>query len=174
MAILMEEVIIVDKNDKQLGVEEKIKAHEQGKLHRAISVFVMNSKGELMLQKRAEGKYHSGGLWANTCCSHPKPGENTSDAAVRRLKEEMGFECKLTEVFSFTYKVEFDNGLSEHEYDHVFIGKFDSQPKPNAEEVDDWKWMNLEELKRDLEKNPDKYTYWLKTVIDRFILYAQA
>ena len=170
----MEEVILVDENDKQIGVSEKIKAHKEGKLHRAISVFVMNSKDELLLQKRAKNKYHSGELWTNTCCSHPKPGESTKDAAMRRLEEEMGFSCQLTEAFNFTYKVKFDNGLSEHEYDHVFVGRFDGKPKPNPDEVEDWKWIVSEKLRNDIVKHPENYTYWLKAVIDRFISYTKA
>lgn len=168
----MEEVILVDENDNQIGVGEKIKIHKEGRLHRAISVFVINSDGELLLQKRGKGKYHSGGLWTNTCCSHPKPEENVKDAASRRLKEEMGFACNLKEAFAFTYRVKFENGLSEHEYDHVFIGRFDGLPKPHPEEVEDWKWIGMEELKKDIEKTPDKYTYWLRVVIDKVISHS--
>ncbi len=169
----MEEVILVDENGRQTGTGEKIKTHKEGKLHRAISVFVLNSNGELLIQKRAKNKYHSGGLWTNTCCSHPRPDESTKDAAMRRLKEEMGFSCKLKEAFSFTYRIKFDNGLSEHEYDHVFIGRFDGQPKPSPKEVEEWKWMDPEELRKDIAEHPENYTYWLKAVIDRFISYAK-
>ncbi len=171
---MAEEVILVDENDRQIGVGEKIKTHKEGKLHRSISVFVLNSNGELLIQKRAKNKYHSGGLWTNTCCSHPMPGESTRDAAMRRLEEEMGFSCKLREAFSFTYKTKFDNGLSEHEYDHVFIGRFDGQPRSNPEEVEEWKWVDPEELRKDVAKHPENYTYWLKAVIDRFISYKKA
>ncbi len=164
-------VILVDKNDKEVGIGEKIKTHKEGKLHRAFSIFVFNSKSELLLQKRTKSKYHSGGLWTNTCCSHPIPGESVEETAHRRLKEEMGFDCNLKEIFSFTYKVKFENNLFENEYDHVFIGNFDGKPNPNPEEVDDWKWINLEKLKNDIRENPDRYTYWLKTSIDKIISY---
>jgi len=127
--VAKELVVLVDENDNEIGVEEKINAHRKGLLHRAFSIFVFNSKNELLLQKRAADKYHSGGLWSNTCCSHPRPGENLKDAAHRRLQEEMGFDCSLREVFSFLYKKSFDNGLTEHELDHVFFGKFDGIPK---------------------------------------------
>lgn len=165
----MPEVILVDEKDNVIGTEEKMKTHQEGKLHRAFSIFVFNSKGELLLQKRAKSKYHSGGLWTNTCCSHPRPEEHIEKAVHRRLKEEMGFDCELKEIFSFTYKAKLDNNLFEHEYDHVFIGNFDGEPNPNPEEVDDWKWVDLEELKKDIRENPDSYTYWLKISIDKII-----
>jgi isopentenyl-diphosphate delta-isomerase len=164
-----EYILTVDEKDNVTGKEEKIKAHREGILHRAFSIFVFNSKGELLLQKRAESKYHSGGLWTNTCCSHQRADENLEEAIHRRLKEEMGFDCELKEAFTFTYRVKFDNGLFENEYDHVFFGKFDGKPEPNPKEVDDWKWVSLEELKKDIEENPDDYTYWLKVSIDRVI-----
>ena len=164
-----EYILTVDENDKVTGKGEKIKVHREGKLHRAFSIFVFNSKGELLLQKRAKSKYHSGGLWSNTCCSHQRDGEILEKAVHRRLKEEMGFDCDLKEVFNFTYKVKFDNGLFENEYDHVFFGKFDGKPEPNPKEVDEWKWVNLKELKKYIQKNPDDYTYWLKVSIDRVI-----
>ena len=167
----MTEVILVDENDNEIGTEEKMKAHQEGKLHRAFSIFIFNSKGELLLQKRAKSKYHSGGLWSNTCCSHPMPGEALEKTVHRRLIEEMGFDCELKEIFSFTYKAKFDNGLIEHEYDHVFIGKFDGKPTPNPEEVDEWKWIDVEELKKGIQENPDNYTYWLKASIDKIIPY---
>ncbi len=168
----MEEVILVDENDKQIGTEEKIQAHKESKLHRALSVFILNSQGKMLLQRRAKSKYHSPGLWTNACCSHPRPGEKTHDAATRRLQEEMGFSCKLSEAFSFTYMIKFDNGLSEHEYDHVFVGVYDKEPMPNPDEVDSWKWISLPELKSDIEKHPEHYTYWLKVAIDRFITHT--
>ena len=164
---MSEFILTVDENDKVIGKEEKIKTHQLGKLHRAFSIFVFNSKGELLLQRRAKTKYHSGGLWTNTCCSHQRFDETLEKAIHRRLKEEMGFDCELKEIFSFIYKVKFDNGLFEHEYDHVFIGKFDGKPNPNPEEVDEWKWVDLEELKGDIRENPDNYTYWLKVSIDK-------
>lgn len=164
-----EEIILVDDNDCQVGTMEKLAAHKAGKLHRCFSIFVFNKQGELLLQKRAKSKYHSGGLWTNTCCGHPKPGELTSVAAKRRLKEEMGFACKLRELFTFTYKTDFPNGLIEHEFDHVFVGHFDGQPRLNLNEADDWRWMSVSDLKVDLKKYPDKYTYWLKSCFDRLI-----
>lgn len=168
-----ERVILVDKNDKEVGVEEKIKAHKEGKLHRAFSIFIFNSKGELLLQKRAKSKYHSGGLWTNTCCSHPKSGEPIEETVHGRLKEEMGFDCDLKEIFSFSYKVKFDNSLFENEYDHVFIGNFDGKPNPDPEEVDDWKWIDIKELMEDIQENPGNYTYWLKVSIDKIIPYLE-
>lgn len=166
----MEKLILVDENDKEIGFEEKLKAHQNGgKLHRAFSIFVFNSKGELMLQKRAEGKYHSALLWTYTCCSHPRPGESLNDAVHRRLKEEMGFDCDLSEKFSFVYKVDFENGLSENEFDHVFFGKFDGEPKPDPKEAAGWQWISIEELKTDIKENPEKYTYWLRVSLDKIV-----
>jgi len=164
-----EYILTVDENDNVIGKEEKIKTHREGKLHRAFSIFVFNSKGELLLQKRAKSKYHSEGLWSNTCCSHQRDEEILEKAIHRRLKEEMGFDCDLKEIFSFIYKVKFDNGLFENEFDHVFIGNSDGKPVPNSKEVDDWKWISLEKLKKDIQKNPDNYTYWLKASIDKVI-----
>jgi len=169
----MEEVILVDENDKEIGTGEKIRTHKEGKLHRAFSVFVFNSKGQLLLQKRAKSKYHSGGLWSNTCCSHPRRGEPLLYAAHRKLKQEMGFDCVLEKVSSFIYKVQLDNGLSEHEYDHIFIGKFDGMVLPNPEEAEDCRWVKIYELKNDIEKNPDSYTYWLRISIDKMISYLK-
>ncbi len=166
-------VILVDDNDKQIGTEDKLKAHmDGGKLHRAISIFVFNTKGETMLQRRALSKYHTPGLWSNTCCSHPFPGEKTIDAAHRRLKEEMGFDCNMKEEFSFVYKAPVGNGLTEWEYDHVIFGNYDSAPNPDPKEAMDWKWISLSELKRDISSNPEKYTPWLKIVIDKVISYV--
>ncbi len=165
----MERVILVDKADNQVGTEEKIKAHEEGRLHRAFSVFVFNDKGELLLQKRSAQKYHSGGLWANTCCSHPRPGEGLLEAAHRRLREEMGFDCHLKKLFSFVYKVPFGNGLTEHEYDHVLFGIYPQSPEPNPSEVDSWKWISLSELGVDIKKNPETYSYWLRASFDELV-----
>jgi len=170
---MTEYILTVDEKDNVIGKGEKIKVHREGKLHRAFSIFVFNSKGKLLLQKRAKSKYHSGGLWTNTCCSHQRDGETLEKAVHRRLKEEMGFDCELKEVFTFTYRVKFDDGLSENEYDHVFFGKFDGKPDPNPDEVDDWKWVSLEELRKDIQKNPDDYTYWLKVSIDRVMLMVK-
>ncbi|MDP3953679.1 MAG: isopentenyl-diphosphate Delta-isomerase, partial [bacterium] len=138
----MEQVVLVDHAGKEIGVEEKLTVHQKGLLHRAFSIFIFNSKGEVLLQRRAEGKYHSGGLWSNACCSHPRPGETVLEAAHRRLQEEMGFDCGLKEVFTFTYKTPVSKDLIEHEFDHVLIGKHDSAPELNSEEADDWRFEN--------------------------------
>ncbi len=166
---MQERVILVDRLDREIGTEEKLKAHREGKLHRAFSVFIFNAKGELLLQKRAATKYHSGSLWTNTCCSHPRPGESHYCAARRRLNEEMGFDCELTELFSFVYHTKLENNLFEHELDHVFVGIFDGRPIPNLKEVDDWKWMSIDSLERDVGENPDHYTYWFKLILNRVV-----
>ena len=160
-------VILVDESDKEIGQIEKLEAHKKGLLHRAISVFICNSKGEWLLQRRALDKYHSNGLWTNTCCSHPFPGEKSIEAANRRLKEEMGLETNLKEIFWFTYKENVDNDLTEHELDHVFIGYTDEHPNINADEVLEWKYINMEDLKVDIGKNPEKYTVWFKMIFQR-------
>ena len=165
----MESLILVDKNDNQIGVEEKMKAHEEGKLHRAFSVFVFNSKNELIIQQRALDKYHCGGLWANTCCSHPKPGEKLEDAAHRRLREEMGFDCELKNMFHIIYKASFDNGLIEHELDHVFFGKSEKIPKINKDEVENWKVISRKDLLNDLMEREEKYAPWFKILIPEII-----
>ncbi len=171
----MEYVVLVDKNDNEIGIEEKLKAHENGgKLHRAISVFVFNSKGELLIQRRALSKYHAPGLWANTCCSHPRPGESVKDAAKRRVKEEMGFECEVKEIFSLIYKAYVGKGLTEYEYDHIFIGYWEGKPKPNPEEVCEWKWISLEELKKDVRKNPKKYAPWFRIILPKVVEYLNS
>ncbi len=163
-----EKVLLVDKNDSLLGVMEKIEAHQKGLLHRAFSVFIINDKGELMLQKRASDKYHSPNLWTNTCCSHQRLGESNIEAGNRRLKEEMGIECKLTEIFSFIYQSDFENGLSEHEYDYVMIGYYNASPKINSNEVNDWKWINISQLKADIASKPQDYTIWFKIIFEKF------
>lgn len=157
-----EQVILVDRNDNEIGLMAKMEAHEKGVLHRAFSVFVFNQHGEMMLQRRALSKYHSPGLWSNTCCSHPRKGETALEAAHRRTVEEMGFDCEMNKAFSFIYKADFDNGLTEHEFDHVIIGKYDKEPVINPEEVDSWKWIKLDELKKDMNENPEKYTVWFR------------
>jgi len=167
--LMSEDVIIVDENDNEVGVKEKMEAHREGRLHRAFSIFIFNSKGELLIQKRSRSKYHSGGLWSNTCCSHPKPGESIGDAAHRRLREEMGFDCDLKEVFHFIYRANLNNELTEYELDHVFIGRYDGEVNPNPSEVEDWKWVNINDLKKDMEQNPNKYTVWFKIALDRVI-----
>ena len=163
------DVIIVDEKDNQTGVEEKIKAHKEAKLHRGFSVFVFNSKNQLLLQRRSLPKYHSPGLWTNTCCSHPRPGEDLKQEAKLRLKYEMGIECELKEMFTFMYKEEFDNSLTEHEFDHVFFGRHDNDPEPDSSEVSDWKWVSLDELKQDIEQNPQNYSAWLKACLNKVI-----
>lgn len=168
------DVILVDEKDNELGVMKKIKAHKEAKLHRAFSIFIFNSKKELLLQKRADNKYHSPGLWSNTCCSHPRPGKNLIEEAQRRLKEEMGFTCELKDVFSFIYKAEFFNGLTEYELDHVLIGYYNGNPEPNKDEASEWKWISLEELKRDRYNHPEKYTYWLRKSLDKVIKYVKS
>ncbi|MCG2431794.1 isopentenyl-diphosphate Delta-isomerase [Aequorivita xiaoshiensis] len=163
-----EKVILVDENDQKIGLMPKMEAHEKGLLHRAFSVFVFNSNNELMLQQRALHKYHTPGLWANTCCSHQRDGESSIDAGMRRLSEEMGFTTALKETTTFIYKAPFDNGLTEHELDHILIGKYDGEPNINPDEVADWKWMSLEEVKNDIQVNPDIYTAWFKIIFDKF------
>lgn len=162
----MEEVILVDTNNSEIGKMEKMQAHIEGRLHRAFSIFVFNSKGELLLQQREKGKYHSGGLWTNTCCSHPRVGEDIKEAVHRRLKEEMGFDCDLSEKKTFLYNAKFDNDLIEHELDHIFIGYYNGVPIPNKEEVENWKWISTKDLKKELEAEPDKFTYWFKFSIE--------
>ncbi|MBI2623911.1 isopentenyl-diphosphate Delta-isomerase [Candidatus Parcubacteria bacterium] len=162
------DIILVDERDRQIGTAGKMTPHRTGALHRAFSVFVFNSRGELLLQKRAKKKYHSAGLWTNTCCSHPRPGEATLAAARRRLKEEMGFTTKLREVFSFIYRVKFANGLMEHEYDHVLVGRFGGAPRPDPVEAEDWEWVSLPQLRHDIRRHPRRYSFWLKKVLPRF------
>ena len=159
-----ENVILVDELDNQLGLMPKMQAHEKAVLHRAFSVFIFNDKGELMLQQRAAHKYHSPLLWTNTCCSHQRDGESNIEAGKRRLIEEMGFKTNLKEIFSFVYKAPFDNGLTEHELDHVMIGNFNGTPKINPDEVASYKWMTLEEVKKDIELQPKLYTAWFKII----------
>mgnify|MGYP005823169917 FL=1 len=164
----MEElVVLVDEKNNQIGLMPKMEAHEKAVLHRAFSVFVFNEKGELMLQQRAASKYHSPLLWTNTCCSHQREGESNVEAGRRRLQEEMGFTTDLKEVFSFIYKAPFDNGLTEHELDFVLIGSFEDKPNINKEEVESYKWMPLEDVKKDIENNPDIYTEWFKIIFDK-------
>ncbi len=146
---------------------EKMEAHQKGVLHRAFSVFIFNDKGELLLQKRASTKYHSAGLWTNTCCSHPYPGEETLAAAKRRLKEEMGMDALLIHKTSFVYKTKFDNGLTEHEFDHVFIGNYNENPVLNEDEAEEYKWVDLNKVKEDVKKFPQNYTSWFKIALEK-------
>ncbi len=157
-----EKVILVDEHDTEIGTEEKHAAHRAGKLHRAISVFIFNSEGEVLLQKRQSGKYHSGGLWTNTCCGHQRPGDDTLSTAHRKLQEEMGFDTELSEIFSFIYFVKFDNGLHEHEFDHVLVGTFAGEPQPNPDEAEGWRWVSVLDLDQEMAEHPEQFTYWLK------------
>ena len=168
-----EKVILVDKNDNQVGLMPKLEAHEKGLLHRAFSIFIFNSRYELLLQKRASSKYHSGGLWTNTCCSHPREGEDTLDAANRRLDEEMGIKTSLRKVYDFIYIAELDNQLTEHEFDHVFYGVCDRDPKLNRDEAEDFKWVDMETLNNDIIKNEDNYTVWFKIAFEYFYNYLK-
>jgi len=161
-------VILVNENDEPIGLMEKIEAHEKALLHRAFSVFILNDKNQVMLQQRAAHKYHSPLLWTNTCCSHQRENETNVEAGKRRLMEEMGFDVELKELFSFIYKAPFDNGLTEHELDHVMIGYYNLEPKINKEEVNDWKWMSLDAIKNDMISNPNEYTAWFKIIFDKF------
>ena len=163
-----EQVILVDEFDKPLGTMGKMEAHEKAVLHRAFSVFIMNDQGETMLQQRASDKYHSPDLWTNTCCSHQRIGESNIEAGKRRLKEEMGFETELSELFSFVYKAPFDNGLTEHELDHVMIGYYNGEPTINVDEVRAWKWMKPEKVKQDMAQRPGEYTAWSRIIFDKF------
>lgn len=170
----MEEVILVDEQDREIGTMEKLAAHQQGKLHRAFSILIFNSKGELMLQQRALDKYHSGGLWTNTCCSHPRPGESAIEAGKRKLLQEMGFECSLTYSHKFLYKVELDNNLIEHEWDHVLIGYYDKEPILNKEEAINWKFLGMETIRHDAMQNPNLYTRWFKIMLNQPELQLKA
>lgn len=161
------DVILVDKDDRQIGTMEKMAAHMNGAtLHRAFSVFVFNSKGETLLQRRAMEKYHARGLWSNTCCSHPFPGEAVADAAHRRLREEMGFDCKLDEKFSFIYRAELEKGMTEHEFDHVFFGTYEGKVAPDPKEVMDYRWIGLDELRDEVKREAERYTPWLIIALD--------
>jgi isopentenyl-diphosphate delta-isomerase len=161
-------VILVDENNNELGLMEKHEAHEKALLHRAFSVFIFNPEGKLLLQQRALSKYHSGGLWTNTCCSHPRANESTIDAAHRRLKEEMGFDCELNERFHFLYQTPFENGLSEHELDFVFTGIFDGIPQTNPDEVSQYRWISLDDLHEEMKMKPEQFTIWFKIILAKY------
>ncbi|HZX73585.1 MAG TPA: isopentenyl-diphosphate Delta-isomerase [Cyclobacteriaceae bacterium] len=163
----MEHVILVDEQDRETGTMEKMEAHRQGLLHRAFSILVFNSKGELLLQKRAATKYHSGGLWTNTCCSHPRKDELMKLTALRKLKQEMGIEVPLEFSHKFIYKASLDHGLTEHEYDHVLIGTSDLEPILNHEEAEDWKYASLDEIKKEIKSNPESFTSWFKIMMQQ-------
>jgi len=163
-----ENVILVNEKDEQIGLMPKMEAHQKALLHRAFSVFIFNENDELMLQQRALSKYHSPGLWTNTCCSHQREGETNIEAGKRRLEEEMGFSTELKDTVSFIYKAPFDNGLTEHEFDHILVGKYNDDPVLNPEEAADFKWLSLDEVRRDMEVNPHLYTAWFKIIFDKY------
>ena len=162
--LIEEQEILVDDKDNELGFMEKMSAHRSGSLHRAFSIFIFNSKGEMLLQKRAKSKYHSGGLWSNACCSHPLPNETLEEALSRKLKQELGFGCQLVKKFHFTYKAHLDQNLIEHEIDHVFTGTYEGEIVPNPEEVESFKYISEAELHLDVAQQPAKYTEWFKMV----------
>src|SRR5690554_3563304 len=163
------DVVLVDKNDQVLGTMEKLKAHEEGRLHRAFSVLIFNDKNEMLIHQRAHDKYHCGGMWTNACCSHPRLNETPKEAAVRRLKEEMGFTTQLTYLGQFIYKAEFKNGLIENELDHVFVGWYNGIPVPNPEEVEDYRYIRIEDLKEEIKNKPQKHTVWFKMIVENFL-----
>lgn len=167
------DVILVDEHDVQTGTMEKMEVHLKALLHRAFSVFVFNEKGEMLLQKRATKKYHSAGLWTNACCSHPKPGEETLTAAEIRLQQEMGFNVVLKKAFEFIYKAPFENGLTEHEYDHVFIGSYNGEIVPDAEEVSDYCYKSVEDIKNSIQSHPQNYTEWFKIAFPKMEAYLE-
>jgi len=168
-----EQVILVNDRDEAIGLMPKMEAHEKALLHRAFSVFVLNENNEIMLQQRAAEKYHSPLLWTNTTCSHQRDGESNIAAGTRRLQEEMGFTTELKELFSFIYKAPFDNGLTEHEFDHVMIGYYNDAPNINPDEAESWKWMAIEDVKDDMQANPDSYTVWFRIIFDEFYHFLE-
>ena len=167
------DVILVDERDVQVGTMEKMEVHQKALLHRAFSIFVFNGKGEMLLHKRADNKYHSAGLWTNACCSHPRPGEETSIAAHNRLKEEMGINIELKKIFDFTYKAVFDNGLTEHEFDHVFVGEYDGIISPDKEEVSDYCYKTIMDIRDSIKNHPQKYTEWFKIAFPKIEEYLK-
>jgi len=166
-------VILVNEKDEEIGVMEKMEAHRKALLHRAFSVFIFNGRGEMLLQRRALKKYHSGGLWTNACCSHPRPGEPIDHAAARRLREELGFVTTLTHAFEFVYRASFENGLTEYEFDHVFIGNYDGLLHPDKDEVGDYCYKNMDEIKWSLSSHPHKYTEWFKIAFSKLEFHLQ-
>lgn len=162
-------LVAVDSHDRETGLVDKITAHREGILHRAFSIFVFDDGGRLLLQRRATGKYHSGGLWSNTCCSHPRAGESLLDAAHRRLREEMGFDCPLEAVFGFVYRAALDGGLVEHEFDHVIVGRFQGAPAPDAREVEEWQWQDVPAVQSRLAEEPEAFTAWFKLALDGLV-----
>lgn len=168
-----DELILVDEQDRPVGFETKLRAHQEGgRLHRAFSIFIFNAAGEMLLQRRASGKYHFGGMWTNACCSHPRRGQTTSDAAHLRLREEFGFDADLRELFTFVYRApDPTSGLTEHEFDHVFVGRFDGTPNPNPQEIDGWRWVSPDDLAHDVREHPERYTPWFKIALDRVLAH---
>ena len=166
--MLEEKVVLVDEEDNQIGLMPKMEAHLKGKLHRAFSIIIFNSERKILIQKRASTKYHTPNLWSNTCCSHQREGEDNIYAGKRRLNEEMGFVTNLYNFSSFIYRVEFSNGLIEHENDHIMLGVFDGDPNPNPNEVDEWKWIDIDVLVEDMKINPDQYTAWFKIIMNNY------
>jgi isopentenyl-diphosphate Delta-isomerase len=164
-------VILVDESDVEVGIMEKMQAHQEGVLHRAFSIFILNSRGDMLLQQRSDEKYHSGGLWTNACCSHPSPGEENIDAAHRRLAEELGFDTHLNKIFSFTYRAEFGNGLVENEFDHVFLGFYDGPVFFNPLEVKSVAYYGIDQVRKELEENPGKYTEWFRIAFPKVETY---
>ena len=162
-----DKIILVNEHDDMIGIMDKIEAHKQGLLHRAFSIFIFSSKGEMLLQQRATAKYHSGGLWSNACCSHPRPGEKTGDAALRRLQEELGFETPIEKIFDFVYQTAFDNGLTEYEFDHVFAGEYDGKIDADPGEVNDYCYKEIPEIKNMLQTHPQKFTAWFHIAFPR-------
>ena len=167
---MSETLILVDENDNEIGTGEKMAVHRTGQLHRCFSIFVFNSAREVLLQKRALSKYHSGGLWTNTCCGHPRPGETTEAAAHRRLEEEMGFDCAMSESFTFIYRAELDHSLTEHEFDHVFIGSYDGSVAPNPHEADDFAWRSMKSILDEMNAQPDRFTVWSVIAFKELVL----
>jgi isopentenyl-diphosphate delta-isomerase len=165
-----ERVVLVDESDAEIGTAGKLEAHRSGELHRAFSVFVFNPAGKLLLQRRAAGKYHSAGRWSNTCCGHPRPGEDTQSAAQRRLHEEMGFDCALGEVTAFTYRAEVSGGLIENEYDHVFVGWSHSDPLPDPAEADAWCWMSMDCVRQSVRSDPGRYSAWFPIALQHLLV----
>jgi len=172
-AAITDQLILVDEQDNPIGTCEKMEAHRKGLLHRAFSVFIFDAHGRMLLQQRALSKYHSGGLWTNACCSHPFPGEDNLTAATRRLKEELGFTTSLRKAFDFYYRASFDNGLTEHEFDHVFVGQYEGALEVNPQEVMDYCFLSLEEIENQLETRPDRYTEWFKIAFPRLRNWKQ-
>lgn len=164
-----EKIILIDEKDNVIGSEKKLAVHQNGLRHRAFSIYIFNRQGQMLIQQRAFDKYHSGGLWSNSCCSHQRENEELENAIHRRLEEELGFDCKLEEAFAYSYRVEFENGLIENELDHVFFGEYNGKVKPNRREVTDWKWIDLNHLEKKIRENPGQYSYWFKKSLKRVI-----